>query len=298
MVPAIGQSRAAARPGSRIFSATIQASGAARAQTVEVSPSDPAVRQGDRCAGRRVTPSRTHSNTRRCVSWKTCSSSMRSPMRVAMSKNRRYPRSRSRAAPPRQTVVLQVEQRMQRVGIGVHVCDDLIDGSGGERIVFEQPSQLFAQHRLVAVTPSHARPVGGRRTGEFAEGVRQEGQRIGAALPGGTAEHRAERARADRIRVLFVSNLKLRAATDDLQFAGFEHPPVVVPRGSESAPCCADVPREAPTARRSTTRSGSMARSRARRPTTSSPPWRSPYGSARCRALVPAVKLAARRQNA
>ena len=61
-----------------------------------------------------------------------------------------------RAAPPCQSVVLHVEQRVQCVRVGVHIGDDLIDGRGHEGIVFEQAPQLFAQHRLVTMASSHA----------------------------------------------------------------------------------------------------------------------------------------------
>ena len=82
------------------------------------------------------------------------------------------------APPPRQPIVLHVEQGVQRVGVGVHVRDGLIEGRRRERILIKEPAQLFAQHGLVAMSASHAGAIGRRRPGEPAEGVCQERERV------------------------------------------------------------------------------------------------------------------------
>ncbi len=134
-----------------------------------------------------------------------------------------------RAAPPRQAIVLHVEQAVQRVGIGIHLCDRAIEGRGDNRIVVEQAPQLFAQHRLVAMPSSDAGAIGCGRTGKSAEGVGKKRERVRPRLPGSTTEQRAKRARADRIRVVRVSNLELGAMAHDLNFPSLEHATVVIP---------------------------------------------------------------------
>ncbi len=82
------------------------------------------------------------------------------------------------AAPPGEPVVLHFEQRVQRIGVAVHVGDDLIDGRRRERVFVEQPSQLLAEHGLVAMPPSHARAIGCRGTRQSTEGIGEKGERV------------------------------------------------------------------------------------------------------------------------
>ena len=93
-----------------------------------------------------------------------------------------------RAAPPCEAIVLQIEQRVQRVGISVHVGDGLIDGGRGKRVVVQKTTELLAEHGLVAMSSADAGTIGCGRPGELAEGVGEKRERIRARLPCGTTE--------------------------------------------------------------------------------------------------------------
>ena len=94
-----------------------------------------------------------------------------------------------RAAPPGQAIVLQIQQRVQRVGICVHVGDGLVDRGRDERIVLEQATEVLAKDGLVAMPPAHAGAIGRRWPRKLAERIGQKGECIRAGLPRGTTEH-------------------------------------------------------------------------------------------------------------
>ena len=94
--------------------------------------------------------------------------------------------------PERQTVVLALEERVQRVGARIHLVDDLVDDGRDFGVLPEQAFQEPAQHLLVAVAALDAQPIRRRGERQAAERIGDEGQRIGARARRGHAEQLVE----------------------------------------------------------------------------------------------------------